>query len=165
MKEPVQLSDLEFRAANEGDVAAIVGLLAADPLGAQRERSEEPLPKSYRRAFEAIAADPNQNLVVACAADAVVGVLQLTFIPYLTYQGGWRAQIEGVRVAESWRSSGVGRALFEWAIARAEERGCHLVQLTTDAQRPDALRFYESFGFRATHHGLKLHLTRGAESP
>ncbi len=30
---------------------------------------------------------------------AVVGVLQLTIIPYLTYEGGRRALIEGVRVA------------------------------------------------------------------
>jgi hypothetical protein len=33
-----------------------------------------------------------------------------------------------------------------------------MVQLTTDSGRPDALRFYESLGFMATHQGMKLHL-------
>ncbi len=158
-------SKIDFREACEADLPVIVGLLAEDPLGSQRERFEDPLPPSYLHAFEDITADPNQNLVVASLDGEVVGVLQLTFIPYLTYQGSWRAQIEGVRVAEACRSKGVGRALFEWAIARARERGCRLVQLTTDAQRPDALRFYESLGFAATHHGMKLHLGRRPESP
>ena len=150
--------EIAFRPARSRDLPAMVRLLAEDPLGAQREKLADPLPSGYLSAFEDIIADTNQNLVVATIANEVVGVLQLTFIPYLTYQGSWRAQIEGVRVAESCRSQGVGRALFEWAIARARERGCHLVQLTTDSQRPDALRFYESLGFAATHHGMKLHL-------
>ena len=90
----------------------------------------------------------------------LVGVLQLTFIPYLTYMGGWRALIEGVRVSSDARSLGIGRQLIEWAIDRARERNCHLVQLTTDKSRPDALRFYEKLGFKASHEGMKLHLDR-----
>ncbi len=133
-------------------------LLADDPLGAKRERFEIPLPERYLRAFEAIDADPNNELVVACIGPDVVGVLQLTFIPYLTYQGGWRALIEAVRVDSRQRSRGLGKTMFEWAIARARERGCHLVQLTTDKARPEAKRFYESLGFVASHEGMKLHL-------
>ena len=87
-------------------------LLADDPLGAKRERFEIPLPGSYLRAFEAIDADPNNELVVACLGTEVVGVLQLTFIPYLTYQGGWRALIEAVRVDSRQRSRGLGKTMF-----------------------------------------------------
>jgi len=147
-----------FREARPGDVPAIVRLLADDPLGAKRERFEAPLPESYLRAFEAIDADPNNELVVACQEEEVVGVLQLTFIPYLTYQGGWRALIEAVRIDSKHRSHGLGKAMFQWAIERSRERGCHLVQLTTDKSRPDAKRFYESLGFAASHEGMKLHL-------
>ena len=149
---------LEFRKARRADVAAIVRLLADDPLGAKRERYETPLPESYTRAFEAIDADPNNELVVACLEDEVVGVLQLTFIPYLTYQGGWRALIEAVRVDARHRSQGLGKAMFEWAIERSRDRRCHLVQLTTDKSRPEAKRFYESLGFTASHEGMKLRL-------
>ena len=147
-----------FRRATGEDLDAIVRMLANDPLGAARESDSKPLPESYRSAFEAITGDRNNELVVACLGEVVVGVLQITFIPYLTYRGGWRALIEGVRVDEGARGSGVGRALLEWAIARARERGCHLVQLTTDKTRSEARAFYEKLGFAATHEGMKLHL-------
>jgi GNAT superfamily N-acetyltransferase len=97
-------------------------------------------------------------LIVACEATEVVGVLQLYFIPHLTFQGSWRATIEGLRVASQYRSQGIGQKLFEWAIARAKARGCHLLQITTNKARPDALRFYENLGFVASHEGLKLYL-------
>jgi len=149
---------LTFRQATRADLDDIVRLLADDPLGAQRERFVDPLPDSYYAAFAAIAADPHNELIVAQHQDQLVGVLQLTFIPYLTYQGGWRALIEGVRIAPEFRGQGLGRTLFEWAIERARERGCHLVQLTTDKARPAAKRFYERLGFQASHEGMKLHL-------
>lgn len=147
-----------FRRATRSDVPDIVRMLADDPLGSKREAYESPLPESYYSAFEAIDADPNNELVVACAGSRVIGVLQLTFIPYLTYRGSWRALIEGVRVDGSVRSRGIGQQLFEWAIERARQRGCHMVQLTSDKARPDAIRFYERLGFVASHEGLKLRL-------
>lgn len=146
-----------IRRATAADLPAIVRLLADDPLGAAREADVVPLPDSYGRAFDAIDRDPNQVLVVVEGASReVLGVLQLTFIPSITYRGGWRAQIEGVRVSAARRAEGIGRALFEWAIACAADRGCHLVQLTTDKRRPEAVRFYERLGFVASHEGMKL---------
>ena len=152
---------LTYRSGTREDLPTLVALLANDVLGSLREDPNEDDLASYLRSWEAIDADPNHLLLLAEAEQGVVGMLQLSFIPHLTYVGGWRAQVEGVRVAEHARSEGVGRRLLEAAISRARERGCHLVQLTTDRRRPDALRFYESLGFEATHHGLKLHLRRG----
>ena len=149
---------LSFRLATREDVRDIVRMLADDALGAKREAYTSPLPQSYYRTFDAISADPNNELTVAVQGGRVIGVLQLTFIPYLTYRGGWRATIEGVRVDAAVRSGGVGRGLFEWAIERARARGCHMVQLTSDKARPDAIRFYEGLGFVASHEGMKLHL-------
>jgi GNAT superfamily N-acetyltransferase len=151
---------LAFRRATIDDLPAIVRLLADDPLGATRETVSTPPLPAYVDAFRAIDTDPNHELVVAEAEARVIGVLQLTFLPSITHRGAWRAQIEGVRVAADARSSGVGRALFAWAIDRARARGCALVQLTTDKTRPDARRFYESLGFAATHEGMKLRLDR-----
>lgn len=48
--------------------------------------------------------------------------------------------------------------MIEWAIDQCRERGCGLVQLTTDKARSDALRFYQSLGFADSHEGLKLSL-------
>ena len=150
--------ELRFREARRDEVAALVALLADDALGKQREESAESLPAEYLDAFEAIDADPNHELIVAERSGELVGVLQLSFLPGLSHRGAWRAQIEGVRVASSARGGGLGRTLLEHAIARARERGCRLVQLTSDKRRADAQRFYASLGFEATHEGFKLPL-------
>jgi ribosomal protein S18 acetylase RimI-like enzyme len=151
---------LTFRRATRNDVPQIVRLLADDPLGSQREHFADPLPNSYYDAFAAISADLNNELIVVENGGAVVGMLQLTFIPYLNYRGSWRALIESVHVASSLRGQGVGTALMRWAIARSQERGCRIVQLTTDKTRAKAKRFYEKLGFRASHEGMKLHLPK-----
>lgn len=152
------MTDLVFRKATKEDLSDIVGLLADDPLGASRENVQDPLSEAYKRAFELIEKDLNQELIVVEDEQEIIGTLQLTFIPYLTYQGGLRSQIEAVRIKANRRSEGIGRKMFEWAIERAKSRGAHVLQLTTDKQRPEALRFYESLGFQATHEGLKLHI-------
>ena len=146
-----------FRRARRGDVDAIVALLADDQLGRTRERFEQPLPPAYLAAFDEIDADEHQLLAVATDEDnAVVGTLQLTFIPGLSFIGGTRAQIEAVRVRSSHRGQGVGRAFFGWAIDEARRRGCRMVQLTTNSARDDAQQFYVSLGFQPTHVGMKL---------
>ncbi|MGD7023990.1 GNAT family N-acetyltransferase [Rossellomorea vietnamensis] len=150
--------NLTFREAGERDVDTIVKMLSDDILGSKRERYEHPLPDSYIQAFKAIDKDPNNELIVACLEGEVIGVLQITFTPYLTHQGSWRATIEGVRTSSGVRGLGAGTEMMEWAIQRAKDRDCHLIQLTTDKQRPEALRFYEKIGFEATHEGMKLKL-------
>jgi GNAT superfamily N-acetyltransferase len=149
---------MRMRRATADDIAAIVALLADDPLGREREAVDggaaiDPL---YTEAFAAIECDPNQLLAVADRDGVVIGVFQLSFIPGLTRRGAWRGQIEGVRVAASERGTGVGRIMMEWAIAECRSRGCTLVQLTSDKRRPAAHRFYEGLGFEATHAGYKL---------
>lgn len=147
-----------FREAEAADLPAIVALLAADPLGATREDASDPLAAEYCAAFAAIEADQNQLLAVADDAGVVTGTLHLTFIPGLSRRGSWRGQIEAVRVDESYRGAGLGEAFFRWAIEKCRERKCTLVQLTTDRSRPDAHRFYERLGFKASHLGYKLTL-------
>lgn len=148
-----------IRPAGRADLTAIVRLLAEDSLGAARERLTEPLPAGYTAAFAAIDADPRNELAVVEAEGEVIGCLQLTFLPGLSYQGAERAQIEGVRIAESRRGQGIGGALIEWAVDRARQRGCRIVQLTTNKTRVDAQRFYGRLGFTASHEGMKLTLT------
>lgn len=149
---------LSFRRAAATDLPAIIALLADDAFGQQREEPTMPPQPAYLAAFGAIDRDPNQLLAVVERAGQIIGCLQLSFIPGLSRRGLWRGQIESVRVAASERGAGTGRALFEWAIAQCRDKGCGLVQLTTDKQRADARRFYESLGFKATHEGMKLDL-------
>src|ERR1700741_1132149 len=147
------MDNLVIRRATAGDVPAIVAMLADDPLGAKRESPGDP---AYAAAFAEIDADPRQFLAVAVVDDQVAGTLQLTFIPGLSRRGATRALIEAVRVRADQRGSGLGGRLGEWAISTSRDQGAAMVQLTTDASRTDAHRFYERLGFVASHVGMKL---------
>ena len=63
-----------------------------------------------------------------------------------------------MRVARDERGHGLGTELITWAIEESRHAGCSLVQLTSDASRTDARRFYERLGFVASHVGFKLQL-------
>lgn len=149
---------MNFRKATENDVPIIVEMIADDELGKKREDFRIPLPKEYIE-FQKISSDENQELIVVENEHAeIIGTLQLSFIQYLTYRGGIRAQIEAVRIRKDQRGIGTGKAMFQWAINTAKERNAHLLQLTTDKKRPQAIQFYEDLGFKATHEGMKMHL-------
>ena len=147
-----------IRAARREDLPAIVAMLVDDALGTTRERLTDPLPDSYYRAFDEIEHDANNTILVAVLQDVVVGTLQLTFTPSLSYQGGCRATVESVRTASALRGSGIGTALMRHAIALAQRKGCVLMQLSTHQSRTDAHRFYERLGFKGEHLGMKLRL-------
>lgn len=150
--------DIHFRLATREDVPAIVRLLAEDDLGAQREKPTEPLPQAYYTAFEAIEENLNQELIVAELDGEVIGTLHLMFLPSLSYQGRTRAQVESVRVARRLRGQGIGAQMMKWAIERARQHGCHMMQLTSHKSRTDAHRFYEKLGFTKSHIGMKMSL-------
>lgn len=156
MSLPASLTaDATLRRATLDDVPAIVSLLVDDELGSAREGGGlEP----YRRAFAAVDADPAQLLLVAESGGEVVGTMQLGFLPGLARRGALRAQLEAVRIRTDRRGSGLGSAMVAWAVGEARERGCTLVQLTSDKRREDAHRFYERLGFVASHEGFKLTL-------
>lgn len=145
-----------FRRATRADVPGIVAMLSDDALGAKRESPDELTP--YVAAFEVIDADPHQVLAVCEVEGQVVGTLQLTFTHGLSRRGATRATIEAVRVHRDMRGTGLGTTMIRWAIEQARERGCGMVQLTTDATRKDAHRFYERLGFEPTHIGFKMML-------
>lgn len=149
---------MKFRKATENDVIAIVEMIADDELGKTRENFKTPLPEEYYRAFANINSDNNQELIVVeNEVGEVVGTLQLSFIQYLTYRGGVRAQIEAVRIRKDQRGTGIGTKMFKWAINRAKERNAHILQLTTDKKRPAAIAFYTKLGFSDSHEGMKMH--------
>ncbi|MGW4898273.1 N-acetyltransferase family protein [Kitasatospora sp. NPDC004240] len=153
MTEPTVLT---IRRATAEDLPEVVAMLADDPLGATRESPDDLTP--YEAAFARIDADPHQHLVVAERAGRTIGTLQLTVVPGLSRRGTTRTIIEGVRIHADERGSGLGTELIRWAVARSRELGAVLVQLTSDATRTDAHRFYEGLGFVPSHVGFKLAL-------
>lgn len=149
---------MHIRIAEKKDVVFIVEMLANDILGQQREDFRIPLPDSYNQAFEEIDSNSAIELFVVEIDGIIRGTFQISFIRDMTYQGGLRATIEAVRVHQEMTGQGIGEGMFHWAIQHAKEKGAHILQLTTDKQRPDAKRFYEKLGFSASHEGMKLKL-------
>lgn len=152
------MSNIHVRRATAADLPCLVALFADDELGRLREDPSLPLKQCYVDAFKRIDGDDNNQILVACEGDDVIGTLQITFTQYLSRMGCLRATIESVHVAHDKRDLGVGTILLNYAIDLAKQRGCSLVQLTTDKTRTRAHRFYERLGFEATHEGMKLHL-------
>jgi GNAT superfamily N-acetyltransferase len=152
------MSGVTLRRARREDVRAIVEMLADDALGGSREDTSDPLPQAYYDAYEEMARDPNNRLLIAEKDGAIVGTLQVTFIRGLSRQGMRRALIEAVRVASGHRGEGIGEQIVRAVIDLARSEGCAMVQLTTDKSRKDAHRFYERLGFVASHEGMKLML-------
>ncbi|MGW1465322.1 N-acetyltransferase family protein [Streptomyces sp. NPDC001493] len=150
------MTELLIRPATLADVPAIVSMLANDPLGAQRESPDDLSP--YEKAYRRLTDDANQYLMVAVRGDQVVGTAQLTIIPGLSRRGATRSVIEGVRVHSEERGNGLGTRLIQWAVDESRRQECQLVQLTSDATRTDAHRFYERLGFTPSHVGFKLAL-------
>ena len=154
------MTDLSFRRAQASDLSAIVALLADDELGQQREDPSLPLNEKYLNAFAAIDGDPNQLLAVVEQSGALVGCLQLTFIPGLSRLAMWRGQIESVRIAADQRGKGLGRQMFVWAIEQCRTRGCGLVQLTTDKRRSDASFLLSVAGLRGYPRGHEANVVK-----
>ncbi len=146
--------------AVEADIPAIVELMQNDAIRKADFDVDHESSARYLKAFRAIDADPAHLLVVAVDdARRVVGTMQLTVLPGLARAGATRLQIEAVRVDETLRGNGLGSTMINWAIAEGKRRGVKLVQLTSDASRKDAHRFYERLGFTASHVGFKLRIT------
>lgn len=150
--------DIIFRPAQREELAAIVALLAQDELGQTRESRQSALDPAYIAAFDAIEQDPGNEVIVGIDADGVVGTMQLSYMPNLTFRGATRCQIEGVRIADRARGRGLGQSMIRWAVDRAQKNGCGIVQLTSNKARDRAIAFYEALGFEASHVGFKLYL-------
>jgi GNAT superfamily N-acetyltransferase len=153
---------IRWRPGRRADVAAVVALLADDVLGAMRETADL---DTYLTAFDVMAAEGGNQLIVgeraaSAGTGGIVATYQITIISGLSLGAARRAQIEAVRVRAAVRGQGVGAALIADAEARARAAGCTLLQLTSNATRDDALRFYEARGFVASHVGLKKSLAR-----
>ncbi len=149
---------LNFRKAKESDLPKLIKMLMGDSLGATREDGSHPINQRYIDMFHLIDQDNNNEIIVAENNGKAIGMLHMTYIPCLTHIGSWRCLIEGVRVAKKFRSHGVGTHFFKWAIRRARERGCYIMQLTSNKDRTNAIRFYHKIGFNASHEGFKFDL-------
>ncbi|MBO0981731.1 GNAT family N-acetyltransferase [Microbacterium sp. SD291] len=151
-----------LRRAVPEDADAVIALLSDDPISAARgDRASAEDRPAYATALAEILADPSNDLLVVELRGEVVGTLQLTLVPGMARRGARRLLVEAVRVRSDLRSSGLGSATMRWVSDDAAPAlDVALVQLTSDAARTDAHRFYERLGYVGSHVGFKLHVAR-----
>ena len=149
---------LQLRNARDYDLDSLLTLLSDDPVSAARgDVAAEGDRPAYRAALQEITGSPaNALLVVVDGSGCIVGTMQLTRIPGMARRGATRLLIEAVRVSSARRSSGIGGLMMQWVIdVAAPATGSTLIQLTSDASRVDAHRFYQRLGFVGSHVGFK----------
>jgi GNAT superfamily N-acetyltransferase len=147
---------VKVREATADDLEAVIALQREDVI---REVHEDDVPVSaYRVAFDEITADAHQRLLVGELDGEVVATAQVTWVRRLTYVGGEMGIVESVRVRSDLRGRGLGETLMRHVLDLARARGAVRVELTTNAQRDAARRFYERLGFTPSHIGMKYHL-------
>lgn len=151
------LTRLTYRGATAADLPFIIRLVVEDTVGVSEDDPTAADP-AYAAALAELDADPNQEMWIAEIDGDPVGCFQLTYIPGLMRRGMWRGQIEVVHVAPPHRNAGIGTEMMAWAIERCRQRGCGLVQLTSNKKRRDAHRFYARLGFEQSHEGFKRYL-------
>lgn len=154
----MQVQSVTIREATEDDLEAIVALFADDPLGGHGDTTDPLALPNYRAAFTRIAASPNETLYVAELSGEVVGTFQTMVTTTLTARGSSSLIIEAVQARADIRGRGIGAAMINFAIDKARESEMRLVQLTSNAVRKDAHRFYERLGFSPSHIGFKMKL-------
>jgi GNAT superfamily N-acetyltransferase len=151
-------TDPTFRQATRDDLPELIRLFADDSIGGHGDTTDPAALPLYESAFAAIEASPNDLLFVGVVGGEVVATAQVTFITSLTGRGARRMAIEAVQTRADMRCKGIGARLINHCLDIARQRGIALVQLTSNAKRPDAHRFYERLGFEKSHAGFKLRL-------
>lgn len=154
----MQVQTVQIKEAAEGDLDAIIALFADDPIGGHGDTTDPEALPDYRAAFARIAASPNERLYVAELDGEVVGTFQTMITTTLTARGSANMIIEAVQTRADMRGRGIGAAMIGFAVEKARQDGMRLVQLTSNAARKDAHRFYERLGFTPSHIGFKIKL-------
>ncbi|WP_430250152.1 N-acetyltransferase family protein [Neorhizobium sp. DAR64860/K0K1] len=145
-----------IRRARESDLSQLIAMFAADDVGGHGDTTDADAYDDYLRAFNMIDASQNEQLFVAERDGDVVGTFQILFNRTLTGRGSLSMIIEAVQTRPDMRGQGIGAQMIGYAIEEAKRRDCRLVQLTSNAARTDAHRFYERMGFAKSHAGFKM---------
>ena len=154
----MQVSTMTIRKAREEDIAAIVAILAADDIGGHGDTTDASARADYLEAFRTLQQTPRENLYVAECAGEIVGTFQTLLTTTLTGRGGTSMVVEAVQTKPDMRGRSIGRKMIEFCLEEARRLGLRQVQLTSNAARTDAHRFYERLGFARSHFGFKYKL-------
>jgi GNAT superfamily N-acetyltransferase len=147
---------VEISIAKEEDIPALCTLLE---LLFSQELEFSPNREAQRQGLHSIIHNPHVGFILVGKVNGrAAGMVNILFT-ISTALGERVAILEDMVVSTSSRSSGIGAALIEQAIAEARNRGCKRITLLADASNEAAHRFYQRHGFvKSTMIPLRLSL-------
>jgi GNAT superfamily N-acetyltransferase len=152
-------SKATVRDAVMSDLPALLPLL--DQLREKSSRPERPgeeLTWRHERALAEILGSPHLTILVAEVNGTIQGTCALAFLPNINHNAMPYCVLENMVVDQSARGAGLGRALVDHAVELARKKGCYKLSLTSNLQREEAHRFYESAGLTHSHKGFTIYL-------
>jgi len=147
---------LVIREARPEDLPAIIALFADDDVGGHGDTTDIAALPEYRAAYDRILASPADRLWVADLDGLVAGTFQTTLTPKISGRGRLVLTVEGVQTRAGLRGRGIGAAMMNHAVTVARGAGAEIVQLSSNASRTEAHRFYERLGFARSHVAFKM---------
>ncbi len=131
------------RPANLTDSSTIYAFLC--------DLENQPLDRSaFNAVFTRNLATPTVYYRVAEQAGEVIGFVSC-HLQYLLHHTGLVGEIQELYVRTGYRNRHIGRQLLASLEAELAFVGLASLEVTTNQQRTDAIRFYESVAFRPTH--------------
>ena len=130
---------IDIRPARLEDAAALQKL-ASHELG-----YDYPLEACQKR-LEALLADDQQILLVACSQDApkqALGIVHASY--YYSFYGDPAYNV--MAVDQAYQHQGIGRLLMQALESQALSKGVHHVRLNSASHRTGAHAFYQSIGY------------------
>lgn len=152
--------NFKIRKYQVSDFGQLIKLLLEDDFGKIRESSDEGSFENYQKAITEITSNDNFDIfvMVECVSYEIIGCFQIMLLPHVSLQGTKRCQVESVRIRKDLRGIGLGTYLMEYAINLSKEKGCGILQLTSNKSRKEGIhKFYRKLGMEATHLGYKLY--------
>jgi GNAT superfamily N-acetyltransferase len=116
-------TEIIIREGRKDDLAALIAIFAADDVGGHGDTVAPEAFHNYARAFEIIAASPDQMLYVAERGNEIVGTFQISIATTLTGRGASFMIVEAVQTRADMRGQGIGVRMIEFCIAEAKGRG------------------------------------------
>lgn len=151
--------DLTLRPAARDELADVLALYSRTGIG----RGSPSLAQA-QALFDRMDGNPDIDLLVAVdRTGRIVGTYLLLFMDKLSNPGTPAAVVEDVVVAPDRQGAGIGATLMHDAMARARQRGCYKLMLSSNLTRTPAHRFYEQLGF--TQHGVSFEVALSAQPP
>jgi ribosomal protein S18 acetylase RimI-like enzyme len=154
------MNGIDIREATEDDLPAILAIYSS----AKIERDTGFSLEEARVHFGRFRQYPCFRIFVALVDGVIAGTYELLIMDNLAKRGKKSGVVEDVAVHPPYQGRGVGRAMMEHAQKTCRAADCYKVTLSSNLNREEAHRFYESLGFEPHGYSFRIEVRDAADA-